>query len=117
MTNLWEVDHPYYAAEGNFYKNGLHSVFSSWGEFTREAFYGGDRDLNLVYRWDWHKPGFHEWDGSEALHVFFILPRKAICCSVEISVTEEDQDAVRSWLTECAQTVGAIWAPLTIPSE
>lgn len=114
---LWEIDHPYYAAEGNYYKTGLHNRFESWTEFTETTFYDGDRDMNLLYRWDWHKPGHHEWDGAETLHLFFILQRKAIACSSQIPVTEADEPAVREWLTECAATMRETWAPLATAQE
>lgn len=109
---LWGTDHPYYAAEGNHYKNGLHNLFDSWADFTETTFYDGDRDLNLLYRWDWRKPGHHDWDGTETLLLFFILQRKAIACSAELPVSDADEPAVRAWLTECANTLRAVWEPL-----
>src|SRR4030066_677231 len=51
--HLWEVDHPYYCEQGNYYSNrddGTHS--SSWGEFMQE-FKDADFDMNLLFRWDW----------------------------------------------------------------
>jgi len=113
--HLWEIDHPYYANEGNFYKDGLHNLFDSWGEFAETAFFDGDRDLNLVYRWDWRKPGSHDWDGEECLLLFFILQRKAICSSAEIAVTEADEPRVREFLESCAQTLASIWEPIPLP--
>ncbi|MER5277767.1 hypothetical protein ABT025_18690 [Streptomyces sp. NPDC002809] len=106
VVPLWETEHPYYAAEGNFYKGGLHNLFSSWAEFTETTFYSGDRDMNLLYRWDWEK------DAPETLKLFFILQRKAIACSAEMPITEADEDAVRSWLISCAATLRDTWAPL-----
>ena len=32
---LWEIDHPYYCQEGNFYKNGMHEPFDSWDSFAQ----------------------------------------------------------------------------------
>ena len=108
--HLWEVDHPYYAAEGNFYKPGLHNQFESWAEFTETTFYAGDRDMNLLYRWDWKR-----WeDGEETLSLFFILQRKAIACSAEMPVTEADEPAVRKWLGQCALTIRDLWEPLGV---
>ncbi|MEU9444604.1 hypothetical protein AB0D42_27735 [Streptomyces sp. NPDC048304] len=117
MTHLWEIDHPYYASGGNYYKTGLHNLFASWDEFIETTFYDGDRDLNLLYRWDWQKPGFHGWTGEEQLKLYFILQRKAICCSAEMPITEADEPRVRWFLDECAQTMRAIWEPisLTVP--
>jgi len=112
IVQLWEIEHPYYASEGNHYKAGLHNLFASWAKFTETTLYDGDRDMNLLYRWDWRKPGHHEWDGTETLLLFFILQRKAIACSAEMPITEADEPAVRAWLISCAATVRDTWAPL-----
>ncbi|WP_371612898.1 hypothetical protein [Streptomyces clavifer] len=109
---LWEADHPYYAAEGNHYKPGLHNLFDSWDDFTETTFYRGDRDMNLLYRWDWEKASSNDEDDSETLKLFFILQRKAIACSAEMPITTADESSVRAWLTECADTMRATWEPL-----
>ena len=113
QPRLWEIDHPYYCAEGDFFKNGQHTVFTSWREFTDETvFVTGDRDLNLLFRWDWCKPGHHDWDGDECLLLFFVIQRKGLNCSVQITVTEADEPAVRAFLTECAEAMRATWEPI-----
>jgi hypothetical protein len=112
--HLWEIDHPYYAAEGKFFKLGHHTLFTSWDEFIETTFFDGDRDLNLLYRWDWEKPGFNDWEGDEQLKLFFILQRKAICCSVEMPITDADEPRVRWFLEECARTMRAIWEPVAL---
>ncbi|MDT0306155.1 hypothetical protein RM780_04155 [Streptomyces sp. DSM 44917] len=112
---LWETDHPYYCTEGNYYArpvDGLHTLYDSWAAFHAE--WGDlDPDLNLVFRWDWHRP---DPDGDEVppdtLKVFWVLQRKAILRSTECVVTEADEPAVRAWLAERARTVRAIWEPL-----
>jgi hypothetical protein len=112
-TRLWEIDHPYYCQEGNYFKTGQHTPFGSWTDFAEETlFFSGDRDQNCLIRWDWRKPGFHDWDGPEYLLLFFVLQRKAWLCSVEMPVTEADEPAIRAFLAECAQTMRATWAPL-----
>jgi hypothetical protein len=125
-TPLWEIDHPYYASEGNYYKNGLHNQFASWAEFTETTFYDGDRDLNLLYRWDWDRPDPADYKDEleqgeelppETLKLFFILQRKAIACSAEMPITEADEPAVRAWLTECAARMRLLWEPLLPATE
>lgn len=117
QTHLWEIDHSYYCQEGNYFKAGQHTQFSSWNDFAEETlFVRADRDQNFLIRWDWRKPGHHEWDGSEYLLLFFVLQRKAILCSVEMPVTEADEPAVRRFLEDCAQTMQATWAPLLQPA-
>jgi hypothetical protein len=117
VTHLWEIDHPYYCEPGNFFENGQHTAYSSWQEFTEHTVFAtGDRDLNLLFRWDWHKPGYHDWEGDERLLLFFVLQRKSFNCSVEIGVTEADEPAVRAFLEDCAQTMRATWEPILTPA-
>lgn len=61
--NLWDTPHPYYCEEGNFFKQGQHTVYESWEEFAQPVknmfegnmLYDYDDDLNFLYRWDWKK--------------------------------------------------------------
>lgn len=121
--HLWEIDHPYYCTEGNYYASpleGLHEAFESWADFI-EAWGDTDPDLNLVFRWDWKRadPDDYEPDDDgvtripeDTLFVYWVLQRKAILRSTECAVTEADEPAVREWLTERAKTITAIWEPL-----
>lgn len=128
---LSEYDHPYYCAEGNYYKNGQHLAYASWTEFYEEWGHLDD-DLNAVFRWDWKKPdpddycpadcdGHDDGDCDEmpepALHVYWVLQRKAILRSTECPVTEADEPAIREWLTRKARYVAAIWEPLLDGAE
>lgn len=114
MTHLWEIDHPYYAAEGNYYAPDCHTRLDSWADFTELTFYSGDRDLNLLYRWDWRPADTDDPEDTDELSLYFILQRKAIACSVAVTVTKDDEPAIRKWLQECAQTMAAVWEPLVI---
>ncbi|MFF2612675.1 hypothetical protein [Kitasatospora sp. NPDC058046] len=106
--HLWELDHPYYGAEG--YLNEC----ESWAEFAEHIAPHLYSDLNHLYRWDWHKPGHHEWEGEEELGLFFIMPRKSSCMSYTIPVTEADEPAVRAYLADMTKHVAALWEPITI---
>lgn len=119
MTHLWEVDHPYYAKTGNFYvapadqhRKGIHRDYDSWQEFY-EARGDSDPECALVYRWDWQSG---EGDQPDALDVFWIIQRSAICQSSTVTVTREDEPAVRAWLAGRARTLAAIWAPILVAS-
>ena len=114
--HLWDVDHPYYACEGNYFASDHHTRLTDWRDFTDTTFYNFDRDQNLLYRWDWRKPGHHDWDGAETLSLYFMLQRKAIACSVEMPISEADEPAVREFLQECAQHITAIWEPILTPA-
>ena len=107
MAHLWEIDHPYYCAEGNYFKIGQHTRWDSWQEFVDETVYvTGDRDLNLLFRWDWQRNG-----NSHTLLLFFVIQRKGFNCSQEITVTEGDEPAIRTFLGECAVTMRDTWEP------
>lgn len=107
--HLWEYDHPYYCAEGNYFKAGQHAHFESWQEFASDTdFASGDRDMNLLIRWDWHAPG--------ELVLHFVLQRKALLCSVGIAVIEDDEPAIREFLQQCGKTIAAIWEPVGLTS-
>lgn len=120
--HLWEYDHPYYCNEGNYLAKPLEhpdcwQTYDSWQEFFEE--WGGtDPDLNLVFRWDWHAwhleypDDYQEGEPRHVLQLFFMLQRKAFNKSIEVTVTEADEPAVREWLQQRAKTVAAIWAPL-----
>lgn len=66
--HLWEIDHPYYCNEGNYFKAGMHSHFETWADFAQPFSFGKgleeignmlydfDDDLNFLYRWDWLRP-------------------------------------------------------------
>ncbi|MFJ6215086.1 hypothetical protein ACIQGZ_17380 [Streptomyces sp. NPDC092296] len=114
MTRLWEIDHPYYASEGDYQVRDRHAVYSSWQDFTVSIFHSGDPNLNFLYRWDWDKPGYHGWEGPEVLRLYFVLQRKGICSSVQMPVAEADEPAVRAWLVERARTVVDVWAPIAL---
>lgn len=129
--HLWEYDHPYYCAEGNYYKNGQHLTYGSWSEFHAE--WGNlDDDLNAVFRWDWKTPdpadycppdcdGHDDGDCDEmpgpTLNIYWVLQRKAILRSTECPVTQADEPAIRQWLTRKARHLAAIWEPLLDGTE
>lgn len=121
--HLWEIDHPYYCQEGNYFVPGarwheVHNEYDSWAEF-HEEWGSADEDMNLVFRWDWKRADPTDYaDGEEIpadrLHVYWVLQRKAILRSTECVVTEADEPAVRAWLAERAKTITAIWAPISL---
>lgn len=132
-THLWEISHPYYCSEGNFYKNGCHTIFGSWEEFAApttvsSAGFGGnvlydwDDDLNFLFRWDWQRadPDDYTWEREEdpefempgdKLFLFFMAQRKGRNMSAEVAVTEADERAVRAWLEKKAEYMRKVWEP------
>jgi hypothetical protein len=124
--HLWEYDHPYYCGEATWYcgADGTfdHHRWSSWREFRHgTVFVDGDRDQNLLIRWDWlswrrHPDPSRRSDQPDELCLYFVIQRKPILCSHYIEVTDEDEPEVRMWLEECARTIGQIWEPIRVPA-
>ncbi|WP_336790379.1 hypothetical protein [Gordonia malaquae] len=126
-AHLWEIDHPYYASDGCYYTPGtqwadVHTEYPDWSSFIEE-WGDADPDYNLVYRWDWNRedPSDYTYEiendpefvmPGDTLHIYFMLQRKAKPHSIRIDITEADEPAVLAWLTERAETIRAIWAPI-----
>jgi len=115
MTHLWEVDHPYYATEGNYFNLDCHAEFSSWADFIEEA-EGEDMDYNLVYRWDWHEAGPDYELEHDRLELYYIGQRKALARSVYVTVTKDDEAAVIAWLKPRFELMLSLWEPF-MPME
>ena len=104
MTNLWEIDHPYYCNAGNYYSNDASMVFESWDDFLTDLG-DGDLDYNMVFRWDWNKCE----ETGDQVHLAYMLQRKGIYLSVTVKVTDEDQDAVREFLKPRWEYMKRLW--------
>lgn len=123
MIHLWEVDHPYYCNEGNFFSNDCYTWHRSWGDFA-ETMGTSDPELNLLFRWDWsapHEDGDSEkpitWKGDEnyrdcVLKTFWVYQRKGIFACHEIEVCRADEPVVREWLSSRMAHLHALWVPL-----
>jgi hypothetical protein len=113
---LWEQEHPYYCETSRWCEHQGNPRFESWADFIDSAFYDGDRDQNLLIRWDWEsRPAYDEDEpGGEPVHellLFFVLQRKPIFAAARVRVTPDDEPAVRVWLKECAGALADTWAP------
>ena len=137
VLHLWEIDHPYYCSEGNYYARpgqGQHGVFESWADFASPSGFAGmltignllydfDDELNFLWRWDWKRsdPSDYAYEieddpdfeiPGDSLCLYFMFQRKACNGSAEVAVTEADEPAVRAWLTKRAAKMRLTWAPL-----
>jgi len=122
--HLWEYDHPFYCAEGNYYASGdqwdeVYTSYDSWADFMAE--WGDtDPDLNLVFRWDWIKSDDYEPDDGaicvpeDKLFIFWVLQRKALLRTTVCAVTAADEPSVRAWLADRAKAIAAIWEPISL---
>ena len=139
-TPLWDAAHPYRCEPGNYRASSCKSpevvvVHESWADFRdfrdpemiriraprmAAGYYDSDRDLNLVFRWDWvtadpcdYEPG--ETVPNDALYLFVVLQRKADLRTIIIrNVTHDDEPEIRAWLAERAKTIASIWAPIDL---
>lgn len=116
-TRLWEIDHPYYCNEGNYFASGCRAEFASWREFVAEAD-GEDFDMNLVFRWDWDldtddagdsKPHPDPYYRDGTLNIFYIGQRKGLFRSVGVSVCKADEADVIAWLKPRWAHMQALW--------
>lgn len=115
--HLWEVNHPYYMNEGNYYEAGNHSNFECLDDFL-DVWGDADIDMNRVHRWDW-KEG-EDWevktDGSDdvigCLSIYFVMQRKAYTYSCDVKVRRSDEARVIEYLQPHAAQEAAIWSPL-----
>lgn len=125
MKHLWEVDHPYYCAESNYYAPGREqpcSQHKSWAEFYEE-YKDADFDLNLVFRWDWKEEDPETGDSTfngdvnyrnGKLLVFWMGQRKGLYRWSEIEVCRADEPAVRAWLQKRWDYLAKLWEPLKL---
>jgi hypothetical protein len=123
MTHLWEVDHPYYCSENNYFSSECHQEFDSWQDFIEEEG-DADLDMNLVFRFDWvpkeHEKLEQEDDegnpfqpDSDVLQVFFVGQRKGLFRSASVKVNRQDEESVKEYLKPRLAHLMKMWEPLT----
>lgn len=113
--HLWEVDHPYYCEETNFFARDQHFVYANWGDFIESTgAVGWDLDRNLLFRWDWNQ---HEDSALGTLDLFWMLQRKGAYCSHSVTVHRDDEPAVRAFLAPRAARMASLWLPLLLDAE
>ncbi|GGN38975.1 hypothetical protein FHR83_006820 [Actinoplanes campanulatus] len=87
---LWEIEHPHYCETSRWCEHQGNPRFTSWADFTDSAFYDGDRDQNLLIRWDWDThDDYNNPDSGEQVHdllLFFVLQRKPIFTAAKVRV-------------------------------
>jgi hypothetical protein len=112
--HLWEIKHPYYCNQGNFFAPGMQQPFEryeSWQDFhVSEG--NSDFDMNLAFRWDWRKadPDEESWGNeTDVLLIFWMGQRKGIYRWSEIEVTDSDENAIREWLTARWNHLRLLW--------
>lgn len=120
--HLWEIKHPYYCNEGNYYAPGQEQPYHRYESFDGFLFEWGDADLdmNLVFRWDWKKVVDDEDAPEEVrdrLMVFIMGQRKGLYQWCEIDVTEADEEAVRAYLMPRWEHLRRLWEGISDQGE
>lgn len=121
--HLWEVDHPYYCSETNYFATADRTVteYESWADFTNE-WRDFDVDMNLVFRWDWRTPDPQDYGEGEVipecdeLAIFRMGQRKGLFTCQLVSVTKDDETAVREYLQPHLDRLMENWYPM-LPSS
>jgi hypothetical protein len=120
---LWEVDHPYYCAESNYFastKQQPEECYDSWQAFISER--GDyDKDQNLVFRFDWKEGDDHDlpnYNGDKSariakLVIYYVLQRKGIFAWAIIDVCRNDEPAVYEWLKGSYAKIQELWKPFS----
>jgi hypothetical protein len=115
--HLWQRPE-FTGAEG---RDGFNAYYDSWKEFMSEstAAKGDHFELNILYGWNWHKPGYAygddaPYDGPELLETFWILPRRNAVMVLETEVTPADEPAVRTWLEDMGASLVDTWRPVVV---
>jgi len=119
LKHLWEVKHPYYMNEGNYFQNGEHHVHDTWASFVAE-FGDSDLDYNWFVRWDWLEGedyGAGEFTGdvyyrNGRFKLQMIGQRKSYLCSFEAAVCRADEPAIIEFLKPRWNYMRAMWEPL-----
>lgn len=112
--HLWEIDHPYYCSESNYYAGGYeqpHEHYGSWNDFV-EAWGNADMDMNLLFRWDWRKadPKEQRWGNpKDQLLLFWMGQRKGRYMWSTVDITDADEAAVISFLRPRWEHMKALW--------
>lgn len=120
VKHLWEVEHPYYCSEGNYFANECHTEYKTFGAYVAE-FGDADLDYNLVFRWDWREGddwGAEDFNGDNyyrngRLTIYMMHQRKARNVSHEIQVCRADEPAVIEFLKPRLAKMMELWAPLS----
>jgi hypothetical protein len=80
-------------------------TFESWAEFIRDQSHPdwGNEDYNMLVKWDWV---------DEVLQLTYLQQRLGRLLFVQVSVSEEDEPAVRAFLKPKLDYLIDAWSPL-----
>lgn len=122
MKHLWEVDHPYYCAEGNYYAPGNEQPgkrYKSWAEFMA-AMGDADMDYNMLFRWDWREGDGYDladYNGDDnyrhaELAIYWMGQRKGLYYWSVVEVCRNDEPAIIDFLRPRWEYLKSLWEPI-----
>jgi hypothetical protein len=124
MANLWEASHSYYCNEGNFYaRESCESYYKSFASFI-ESEGDNDKDLNLLFRWDWSEENYNDQGDSlppfngdvnyrnGKLKLFWMGQSKGLYRWSIVEVCRADEPAVIEFLTPHWEHLKSLWSPI-----
>ena len=110
--HLWEVNHPYYCNESNYYSSESPCEYESWGDFYHD-WGNSDSDLNLLFRQDWYNPEDSD-DKRSRIRLFFMLQRKGKYISCIVKINRKDETHIKRYLETQATKLAEIWMPILL---
>jgi hypothetical protein len=109
--HLWEVDHPYYCAMGNYFSNDAYLEFSTWSAFLEE-FGKADFAMNLLFRFDWNldeNPSEDMYYRDGVLNIYWMAQRKGRNFSSHVRVCKADESKVIEFLKPRWEYMKKLW--------
>jgi hypothetical protein len=117
---LYDIEHPGYCSESNYYKDGTMSRFKCWADFLEE-YKSFDNGQTLLFRWDWHRPedddgqvkpfSHDQYYRESELWLHWIGQSKgAYFCSI-VDVCVMDEPVIREFLSQRWSHLSSLWAP------
>ncbi len=121
MKHLWEVEHPYYCNEGNYFKNGTGDRYNSFSDFLGE-YHDADFDMNLIFRFDWDETNYgteeSTYNGDDnyrngILKIFWMGQRKGLYRHTLVEVCRADEPEVLKFLQPRWEHIVSLWEPIS----
>ena len=115
--HLWEIDHPYYCNEGNYYaRESVGSEYKRWQDFLEEN-KDVDLDLNLIFRFDWVEEE-DSYTGDDnyrngILKIFWMGQRKGLYRYSLVEVCRADESAIIEFLKIRWERLRLLWEPIS----
>ena len=116
--HLWEVKHPHYCVETNYFKREVLGEFISWQEFFEE-FGDAQPNYNFLLRFDWDEDErgccFTGDDNyrNGVLKLYWLDQSKGLFTSTFVQVCRSDEPAVIEFLQPFWNYMNQMWAPIS----